>query len=426
MPVRQRRVAGLAAASLVLAVTAAASFAPDPPARPAPTAAPSASTTSDRVADPQSFPSQLEATPTASATPEPPATEPPAPEPPRTVTLVATGDLLLHERLWKQAGDDAAATGAPEMDYAPMLGAVAPYVSAADLAVCHLETPLAPAGGPYAGYPLFSAPPSIVTALDALGYDACSTASNHVFDQGAAGLARTLDTLDAAGLAHAGSARTPEEAATTTMLDVAGVDVALLSFTYGFNGIPYPGGETWRAPLIDAGAITAAAAAARTRGAQIVVVALHWGTEYRQGPDQLQLEVAPAVAASPDVDLVIGHHAHVVQPVEKLGRTWVAYGLGNLVAAHREPGEPRSEGLLVRFTFTEQPGPGGRFEATAAEYLPLLVTDPFPVRVLDVPAALAAGAYGSTTRERLETALARTTAVVESRGGVAAGLRRLG
>ena len=355
----------------------------------------------------------------AAATPEPTPTFTP-----RTFSLVATGDLLLHERLWSQAEQDAASAGSSGMDFAPMLAAIQPYTSAADLALCHLETPLAPPGGPFKGYPLFSAPPQILPALVSLGYDACSTASNHTFDQGAVGSQRTLDALDAAGIAHAGSARTPEEAAQTRILDVNGVKVALLSFTYGFNGIPYPNGETWRANLIDAGAITTAAASARQRGAQVVVLALHWGTEYQQTPDALQLELAPQLAQDPNIDIVIGHHAHVVEPIEKIGRTWVVYGMGNLVAAQRRPAEPRSEGLLVRFGFTEQPD--GRFGVTTAEYLPLYDTDAYPIRVLDVPKSLATGAYGTTDRPRLELALSRTTSVVESRGGAAAGLLRIG
>ena len=143
-----------------------------------------------------------------------------------------------------------------------------------------------------------------------------------------------------------------------------------------------------------------------------------------QPPGQDSGRLAPPLAQSKDIDLVIGHHAHVVQPVEKIDDTWVAYGLGNLVAAHRTPGEARSEGLIVRFRFAEQPD--GRFVTSSAEYLPLLITDAFPVRVLAVPAALSTGQHGTSSAARLQEALDRTTSVVESRGGPAAGLVRIG
>ena len=354
--------------------------------------------------------------PTLTETPTPTPT--PTPEP-RTFTLVGTGDVLLHERVWLQAERDAAETGNGVLDFTPQLANIAPIVSDADLAICHLEVPLAPADGPYEGYPTFSGPPQVVSALDATGYDACSTASNHTFDQGAGGVTRTLDALDAAGIAHAGSARTPSEAEQTTMVDAetteGPVKVGLLSYTYGFNGIPYPASETFWANEIDEQEILADAATARQRGAEVVVVALHWGTEYDHDPNSQQAEVAPRLIGAPDIDLLLGHHAHVVQPIENIGGKWVVYGMGNLMANHAEPEGPKSEGLLTRFTFTEDL-PTGRFAITAAEYLPLYQTYEPPVEVLVVPAAIVSGQTGTTTVARLEQALTRTTEVVTSRG----------
>ncbi len=346
-----------------------------------------------------------------------PATEPstgPSTRKPRRVTLVATGDVLLHPPLWAQAKADAARTGRGDLDFAPMLAPIKPIVAGADLALCHLETPLATASGPFRGYPMFSGPPQVVDALDRTGYDACSTASNHTFDQGAEGIRRTLDALDDAGIAHAGSARTAEEAARTTVVDVHGVRVALLSYTYGFNGNSYPGGDRWRADVIDERRILAEAAAARKDGAEIVVLSLHWGTEYVQTPNRQQADVSRRLARSADLDVIISHHAHVVEPIRKIGRTWVVYGLGNLMAWHSTPGDPNAEGLLVRFTFTETKA--HRFAVTRAEYEPIMVARAAPIRVLDVPKALRDGTYGSSTRARLQAALDRTTRVVTSLG----------
>jgi poly-gamma-glutamate capsule biosynthesis protein CapA/YwtB (metallophosphatase superfamily) len=357
-----------------------------------------------------------EPAPTLTETPTPTPT--PTPEP-RTFTLVGTGDVLLHERLWRQAERDAAETGNGVLDFTPQLANIAPIVSDADLAICHLEVPLAPADGPYEGYPTFSGPPQVVSALDATGYDACSTASNHTFDQGAGGVTRTLDALDAAGIAHAGSARTPSEAEQTTMVDVetteGPVKVGLLSYTYGFNGIPYPASETFWANEINEQQILADAATARQRGAEVVVVALHWGTEYDHDPNSQQAEVAPRLIGAPDIDLLLGHHAHVVQPIENIGGKWVVYGMGNLMANHAEPQGPKSEGLLTRFTLTEDLSTG-RFAVTTAEYLPLYQTYEPPVEVLVVPAAIVSGQTGTTTAARLEQALTRTTEIVTSRG----------
>jgi poly-gamma-glutamate capsule biosynthesis protein CapA/YwtB (metallophosphatase superfamily) len=319
------------------------------------------------------------------------------------ISLVATGDVLLHERLWTTARRDGR-NGV--WDFAPMLNNVKPLVQKADLAICHLETPL---GTPYSGYPLFQGPPQIAPALKQTGYDACTTASNHSFDKGAKGIDRTLDTLDNAGLEHTGTARTPEEAETPKIVTVQGVKVALLSYTYGFNGLPYPNKETWRAGLIDTAKIKAIARKARTQGAEIVVVSCHWGDEYSSKVNPQQRKTAAELLADSNIDLILGHHAHVVQPLQRINGKWVAYGLGNLVAAHRSPNHPKSEGLLVRFTFRRD---GDHWRATEAQYAPLLVTDTLPVRVLDVRRELARPGLSAGQRARLELALQRTTKVV--------------
>lgn len=356
----------------------------------------------------------------AATTTVPPTTTTTAP--PRTFTLVATGDVLLHSRLWAQAEADAAAAGKAGRDFAPTLASIRPVVESADLAVCHLETPIAPPEGPFAGYPAFSVPPEIVPGLATTGYDACTTASNHSFDRGGAGVDRTLAALDASGVAHAGMARNPEEAARVTTVGAGPARVALLSFTYGFNGIPYPDGQLWRADIIDEARILADARRARAAGADVVVVALHWGDEYVHDPNAQQSEMAPRLIASDDIDLLLGHHAHVVQPLENVGGEWVVYGMGNLVATHSTPGAANHEGLMVRFTFTEDRDGGWR--ATSAEYAPLLMVTDGTLRVLDVDATLAAGSAPGLA-DRLALARDRTAAIVASRGATAAGLTGL-
>lgn len=374
-----------------------------------------------REPDP-SFPALAEVA--ATAPPEDPpadAARPPATQPPpRSFTLVATGDVLLHTPLWEQAEADARAAGADGFDFRPLLAGIQPLVAGADVAICHLETPVADPAGPYASYPSFSVPPDIVPALADTGYDACSTASNHTFDRGANGVDRTLDALDAHGIRHAGSARHPGEAGTVTMVPAGDAQVALLSYTYGFNGIPAPDGQAWRANPIDEARILDDAARARAAGADVVVVALHWGDEYQAEPNAQQRALGPALIRSPDIDLLLGHHAHVVQPLEQVAGEWVVYGMGNLVAHHGTSGVANEEGLLVRFTFTE--GRTG-WRATQAGYAPLLVAKPGPpIRVVDVGTALADGAPAPVPRNRLQQAWERTTAVVGSLGGESHGL----
>ncbi|MEV0583353.1 CapA family protein [Nonomuraea sp. NPDC050310] len=275
---------------------------------------------------------------------------------PESFTVVATGDILLHRPLILQARHD----GGGELDFLPMFRGVRKQVAAADLALCHLETPLAPRRGPYTGYPLFSAPPQVLTALVRVGYDGCSTASNHTLDQGEPGVRRTLQALDRAGLAHTGSARNARESRKNVIYDVKGVRVAHLSYTYGTNGIPVPKGRPWLVnDSLDPARITAAARRAKARGADVVIVSLHWGEEYQHAPSAQQRAVAKAVLASPAVDLIVGHHAHVVQPFDRIRGKWVAYGLGNQVANPSANLAATHEGVLARFRF-ERTGDGWR------------------------------------------------------------------
>ncbi|MDQ1753233.1 MAG: hypothetical protein QOE71_4289, partial [Pseudonocardiales bacterium] len=106
--------------------------------------------------------------------------------------MLGSGDVLIHPALWEQAAADAKAENRPGYDFGPIYASIAPVTRAADLAICEMETPLAPPGGPFVGWPNFNAPPQVLTALKQIGYDSCTTASNHTLDQGFTGVKRTL------------------------------------------------------------------------------------------------------------------------------------------------------------------------------------------------------------------------------------------
>lgn len=311
----------------------------------------------------------------------------------KTVSILGAGDILLHPPLWQQARRDG--NGSP--DFAPLLESVRPAVSRADLALCHLETPLAPAGGPYAGFPRFSVPPQVARAIAQTGFDGCSTASNHSLDQGFAGVKRTLDELDRVGLGHAGTFRTAGEARRTQIYRANGVPVAHLAYTSGFNGLTRPTGKSWVAGLIDPATIAADAAGARAAGAEIVVVSLHWGTEYAHQPDASQRDWARRVAAIRDVDVIFGHHAHVVQPVERRSGKWVVYGMGNQIARHAQPINANREGVMVMVTFRPA-GQPHRWTSTIAEAFPTFVDLEPRLRLVDLDRALTDPATDASRR----------------------------
>jgi poly-gamma-glutamate capsule biosynthesis protein CapA/YwtB (metallophosphatase superfamily) len=334
-------------------------------------------------------------------------------------TLVATGDILAHDSIIQQAKADARGGG---YDFRPMLAAAEPLVSAADLAICHMETVYGADGGPFTGYPAFKTPPHVAKAIGSLGYDSCSTASNHTLDAGSEGVERTLDALDDAGVRHVGSARSAEEADKPVLLDAGGAKVAQLAYTYSTNGIPLPEDKPWIVDLIDPEQIVADARAARRAGADVVVVSLHWGTEWQQEPDRQQLRLAERLTKARadgrrDIDLIIGTHNHVPQAYEKVNGTWVVYGLGDQVAGVMN--DPRgSMGSAARFTFIPPRKADGRWQVKKAEFVPFLMDSEPRFRLVNLTTEESRNAG----RPRYTEARATIREAVLSRGAADAGL----
>ncbi|MFE3601447.1 CapA family protein [Streptomyces sp. NPDC059096] len=305
-------------------------------------------------------------------------------------TVAAAGDVLIHPPLIDQAAKDAKAAGGDSkaLDFGPLMAGVQPVISKADLAICHMEPVIAKKGGPYEGFPNFQIPPEITTTLKDIGYDTCSTASNHSIDHGPAGVKRTLDALDAAGLKHTGSARTQAEAETPLIVDVKGVKVAQISYAFGFVKHEVPADKPWLVNKTSFKEIAAAERAARKAGADVVILSIHWGREHQPEPSTSQMKLAKRIAEKTGINLVIGHHAHVVQPMEKVGGTWFAYGLGNQVARHEVPSGTSEEGVIGWFTFTKR---GGEWDVKA-QYVPTFVDTPPDPEDHEDPENLPAGA----------------------------------
>ncbi|MFJ5962036.1 CapA family protein [Pseudarthrobacter oxydans] len=349
----------------------------------------------------------------------PPEDASPSPSPAESLpsaTVVLTGDLLLHEGLWEQAAID----GDGELDFGLMLAAQEEYVAPADLAICHQETPLANPEGPYSGFPSFNVPPQVAEAVADLGYDACTTASNHTLDAGTAGLNRTLDVLDRAGLEHTGSYRSPEAAAEPLIVETEDARVAIITGTYALNGLSpeFP----WQVDLLDPAAMITKARLAREAGAVVVLAAVHAGDEYADYANAQQQQVAHTLVDSGEFDLIYGHHSHSVLPIEKYNGVWIVYGLGNTIAAHLTPDIRNTEGLLVEASF-EQDDDGG-WQGARLRWLPATWDGPghrwCPVAA-DNLEQMAATDVSCVSAAEDAASRARSKATVESMGSAEAG-----
>ena len=337
--------------------------------------------------------------------------EPRADEP-RSVTLTLAGDLLWHPSLYHGAAIEAGGNG---YEFGPLFADVAPLLGSADLLVCHQEVPLIPADEEPSGYPAFGAPAEVAAGIAEAGWQMCTTASNHSLDRGINALYNTVSVLEDQDVAVVGTYTDVEDAQTPVIVETEeGIKVSVVTGTYGLNGIAIPAGHEHAVDMLDTQAMIARAEAAKEAGADIVLAAIHAGDEYVTEPNEQQVQAATALANSDAVDMVYGHHNHVIQPWDRINGKLVIYGLGNFVA-QQATDEPRTyEGALAEVTFVEK---DGEFELTEASYTPTFVTKSqladdlsggITARVLQINKALEDGFDPSLVdQERLEIAKSR-------------------
>lgn len=268
--------------------------------------------------------------------------------PPQKLTLVFAGDLMQH-----QGQIDAARTPSG-FDYSDCFKYVKEEINKADIAIGNLEVTLG--GKPYTGYPTFSAPDEYLQAIKHAGFDLLTTANNHCLDQGKRGLERTILMLDSLQLSHAGTYIDASARARSYPLFIEqnGFRIALLSYTYGTNGIKTMAPNVVN--YIDKKQISADIDSARLRRPDAIIACMHWGNEYQSLPDKEQTSLADWLIEQ-GVTHVIGCHPHVVQPLELrtdslTGQQHViAYSLGNFIS--NMTGRRTDGGLLFKLELTK-------------------------------------------------------------------------
>ena len=300
---------------------------------------------------------------------------------PPSFTIAATGDLLIHESV----ADSARTTDG--WDFSEMFSSVAPILSDADLAVCHVETPMSPNNARLSYFPAFLVPRELAEAISYAGYDTCSLASNHATDAGREGIVGTIGALGRVQVAHAGMALSPEARDEVTLIEAGDATVAHLSYTYGFNNGELDTDESHLSNVIEEATILEEARRARSAGADFVVLSMHWGSNYSTEPDELQTSIGPRLLASPNIDLILGHHAHVVQPVTRIDGEFLVYGLGNFLS-NQSPetctGCPAAtqDGVIVHLTVTQNESTG-QWSVTDVSHTPTWV-DRSTYEIVDV------------------------------------------
>lgn len=289
---------------------------------------------------------------------------------PQSAELVFVGDAMQHE---KQL--DAARVTADNYDYSVYFTAIEPYIKSADYAVVNLETPLG--GKPYSGYPMFCAPDSYLTELKNAGFDFALAANNHTLDRRDKGVVRTIEEFNRQQMPYAGIYRNKAErdSVCPVIRDVNGFKVAFLNYTYGTNGINIQGDI--KLDYIDRKQIAEDIRKARESGAEIIAACMHWGVEYVLLPNAEQKKLADFLEEQ-GVDLIIGGHPHVIQPMEmrvnpKTGKkVFLVYSLGNFISAMRK--DDTQGGAMVRIRLTRDDM--GRALVDTASYRLVFVQQP--------------------------------------------------
>lgn len=326
------------------------------------------------------------APPAASNAPAPSPVPTPEPEP-SVVKLTLAGDIVMHTPL-----NSAVMQPDGKYDYTLLFEDVGHYVSEADYALCCIETSLT-GKEPWTGYPMFTSPDELAYSLKEVGFDLINTASNHSMDGWKAGIDRTLDVLDSAGLDHVGTYRTQDERDGNNGIlvkEINGVSFAFLDYTYGTNAIPVDGFEyavnvynhDYMTTLVDVNydMLDADMAAARALDTDVIAVSVHWGAEYMTAPNQYQRDLADYFFEQ-GADLVIGGHPHVPEPIELReidngdGTTrtgFLCYCLGNLLSCQTRPYTDLT--AMVQLELTRDPV-SGETEITGCEYVPMLMVN---------------------------------------------------
>ncbi len=270
----------------------------------------------------------------------------------------AAGDLMMHETQLVIARQSDGT-----YDFHPQYSLASASLSAADYTMANLETTVGMYNGkPYSGYPRFNAPEALLAAIKDAGVDFLTLANNHILDRYFDGLKLTVGNVEAYGFDHGGAYRTREEYDTPTIVEVNGIKIGVLCYAAHTNGMEQwcdSDATVYGVRYLYTADFSADVKAAKEAGAEYIIAMPHWGTEYMRHPDQIVRDTAKKMIAA-GVDIIIGSHPHMVQPIEYVTvktdageRTGlVAWSLGNFIDAMKI--QYTDSGIVLDFTLFRQ------------------------------------------------------------------------
>ena len=287
--------------------------------------------------------------------------------------MTVVGDIMCHNTQYQDAYDKAT----DSYDFSHVFSNIASNLRDADITIGNLETTFAGPEKGYSGYPTFNTPDALATNLKELGFDVLSTANNHSLDKGYNGLVRTIETLDNVGISHMGTYASEGAQSEILIKEVNGIKIAFLAYTYGTNGIPVPSGKEYCINLIDKDAIKQDLEKAKSLGVDLISVNMHWGNEYRLKSTSEQEDLADFLFQN-GVDLILGSHPHVLEPMERREITledgskkdgFLIYSLGNFVSGQNK--EYTNHSIILNLKITKHAE--GNISIDSVDYIPIYV-----------------------------------------------------
>ncbi len=263
------------------------------------------------------------------------------------IEISAVGDLMCHSTQYNYARIDG-----DSFNFFPSFEKVLPYLQQSDLMMGNLETTLAGTSIPYSGYPQFNSPDAYAEALKKAGFDFIFTSNNHSNDTGEKGILRTIEQLDKYNLHHAGTYRSREDRDSIRILNIKGLNICLLSYTFSTNGLNLPADKNYLVNYCDSSLIKKDILTAREKECDLVLVYFHFGDEYERSPNLYQKNYVDWTIRC-GADIILGSHPHVIQPVNfyktqnaTLDTGFVAYSLGNFLSNQKD--EFTDEGIILK------------------------------------------------------------------------------
>ncbi len=305
----------------------------------------------------------------------------PVPQLQSSLSISAIGDILIHKRVYTDAKTDHG------YNFAPMLDQVKPYLNQSTITIANEETMIGGTELGLSGYPAFNSPKEVGSTLKDLGVDIVSIANNHSLDKGAEGIRHAINNWRDIGLMYTGAYKSQADHDHIRVYKTKNKpSVAFLSYTYGTNGIKTPAGMPYLVNRIDYGKIKHDIEQAKSQ-ADAVVVSFHFGQQYQPLPNQGQKDLAQ-FAADQGVDVVIGHHPHVLQPLAWVtgkngNKTLVDYSLGNFFSG-QDDFNKRIGGMLT-FDLKKTSDKQDPIQAVNPKFLVTFVTKEGPYNYEAVP-----------------------------------------